>query len=62
MFAEKGRTYPRLKHLRDASIEWSMAYSKHQTRLERTASDKQSSFLHKFGQDGRKKFYNIGPR
>ncbi len=36
--------------------------SKYQTRLERSASDKNSSLLRKFVNYGRKKFYNIGPR
>ena len=34
---------------------------KHQTRLERLARDERSSLLRIFVNDGRKKFYNIGP-
>jgi hypothetical protein len=54
--------YHTVEYLKDASLGKSPGSPLNLfTRLERLARNKQSSLLQKFINDGRKKFYNIGP-
>jgi hypothetical protein len=51
-----------VKHLLSAPLKGRLlALSKNNTRLERVARSKRSSFLRKLVTYGRKKFNNIGP-
>ncbi len=63
IFASKARAYLSGVSFRHSTLGWAPGFfCKHLTRPERPERDKHSSLLQTFVNDGRKKFYKIGPR